>query len=152
MNSFAQADVQEILDQVMRDMTERYAGIQLCKRDSEPSGDICTVYTTFEGSYHGPLVLCADTAFMTRLAQRVLQEEIIDPNDLEDLIKEYFNVICGQIVAGLFRAFHVPASFRIPVFYSGRFIPDGEEELRGVINYTSDCNESAKLIHQLTAA
>lgn len=152
MNTFTQADVQDILDQVMRDMTERYAGIQLCQNDSEPSGDICTVYTTFEGSYHGALVLCADTAFLIRLAQHVLQEETIEPNDLEDLVKEYFNVICGQIVAGLFRAFHVPASFRIPVFYTGRFIPDEQDGLHGVINYTSDCNESAQLIHQLTAA
>ncbi len=152
MSTLTQTEIQDVLDQVMQDMTKRIGGICLCKRDTMLSSDMCTVYTTFEGSYRGSLILCADTTFLVRLARYVMQEETVDPDDFEDLVKEYFNVICGQIAAGLFRISHSPSRFRIPMFYMGRYIPIEEEGIQGVINYASDHNEGAQLIHQLISA
>lgn len=152
MGALTQTEIQNVLDQVMQDMTKRIGGICLCKRDTILSSDMCTVYTTFEGSYHGTLILCADTTFLIRLARYVMQEDIVDPNDLEDLAKEYFNVICGQVVAGLYRISHCPSRFRIPVFYMGRYIPIEDGGAQYVINYASDQNEGAQLIHQLISA
>lgn len=152
MGALTQTEIQNVLDQVMQDMTKRIGGICLCKRDTILSSDMCTVYTTFEGSYHGTLILCADTTFLIRLARYVMQEDIVDPNDLEDLAKEYFNVICGQVVAGLYRISHNPSRFRIPVFYMGRYIPIEDGGAQYVINYASDQNEGAQLIHQLISA
>lgn len=152
MGALTQTEIQNVLDQVMQDMTKRIGGICLCKRDTILSSDMCTVYTTFEGSYHGTLILCADTTFLIRLARYVMQEDIVDPDDLEDLAKEYFNVICGQVVAGLYRISHCPSRFRIPVFYMGRYIPIEDGGAQYVINYASDQNEGAQLIHQLISA
>lgn len=152
MGALTQTEIQNVLDQVMQDMTKRIGGICLCKRDTILSSDMCTVYTTFEGSYHGTLILCADTTFLIRLARYVMQEDIVDPDDLEDLAKEYFNVICGQVVAGLYRISHCPSRFRIPVFYMGRYIPIEDDRAQYVINYASDQNEGAQLIHQLISA
>lgn len=152
MGALTQTEIQNVLDQVMQDMTKRIGGICLCKRNTILSSDMCTVYTTFEGSYHGTLILCADTTFLIRLARYVMQEDIVDPNDLEDLAKEYFNVICGQVVAGLYRISHCPSRFRIPVFYMGRYIPIEDGGAQYVINYASDQNEGAQLIHQLISA
>lgn len=152
MGTLTQAEIQNVLDQVMQDMTKRIGGICLRKRETMLSGDMCTIYTTFEGSYRGALILCADTMFWTRLARYVMQEDIVDPNDFEELAKEYFNVVCGQIAAGLYRISHSPSRFRIPVFYMGRYIPIAEGEEQNVINYTSDQNEGAQLIHQLISA
>ena len=152
MGALTQTEIQNVLDQVMQDMTKRIGGICLCKRDTILSSDMCTVYTTFEGSYQGTLILCADTTFLVRLARYVMQEDTVDPDDFEDLVKEYFNVICGQIVAGLYRISHSPSRFRIPVFYMGRYIPIEDGESQCVINYASDHNEGAQLIHQLISA
>lgn len=152
MGALTQTEIQNVLDQVMQDMTKRIGGICLCKRDTILSSDMCTVYTTFEGSYHGTLILCADTTFLIRLARYIMQEDIVDPDDLEDLAKEYFNVICGQVVAGLYRISHCPSRFRIPVFYMGRYIPIEDGGAQYVINYASDQNEGAQLIHQLISA
>lgn len=152
LGTLTQAEIQNVLDQVMQDMTKRIGGICLCKRDTVLSSDMCTIYTTFEGSYRGALILCADTAFWARLARYVMQEDTVDPNDFEDLAKEYFNVVCGQIAAGLYRISHSPSRFRIPVFYMGRYIPIEDDGTQNVINYASDQNEGAQLIHQLISA
>ncbi|MDR3765722.1 MAG: chemotaxis protein CheX [Butyricicoccus sp.] len=148
MAPLTQEEIQNVLDQVVQDMTDRIAGIRLCKQDKVLSGDICTVHTTFEGNYHASLTLCVETTLLTRLTQQVMQEETVDPQDIEDFAKEYFNVICGQIVAGLFRVAHVSSRFRIPSFYMGRYVPQENGGPQYVLNYTSDCNEGAQLIHQ----
>ena len=85
LNSLTPEEIQDVLDQVVQDMTDRIAGIRLCKQDKILSDDICTVHTTFEGNYHASLILCVEDT-------------------------------CGT---------------------------------RYVLNYISDCNEGAQLIHQL---
>ena len=52
LNSLTPEEIQDVLDQVVQDMTDRIAGIRLCKQDKILSDDICTVHTTFEGNYH----------------------------------------------------------------------------------------------------
>lgn len=152
MGALTQTEIQNVLDQVMKDITMQIGGICLQKRDTILSSDMCTVYTTFEGSYHGTLILCADTTFLIRLARYVMQDEALNPSDFEDLVKEYFNVICGQIVAGLYRISPSPSRFQIPVFHVGRYVLISEEGIQGIINYATDHNEGAQLIHQLISA
>ena len=152
LGTLTQAEIQNLLHQAMQDMTKRVGGICLHKRDTMLSSDMCTIYTTFEGSYRGALILCADTTFWARLARYIMQEDTVDPNDFEDLAKEYFNVVCGQIAAGLYRISHSPSRFRIPVFYVGRYVPIEDDGTQNIINYTSDQNEGAQLIHQLISA
>lgn len=148
LNSLTPEEIQDVLDQVVQDMTDRIAGIRLCKQDKILSDDVCTVHTTFEGNYHASLILCVETPLLTRLTQHVMQEETVNSQDIEDFAKEYFNVICGQIVAGLFRAAHITSRFRIPRFCMGRYVPQDTCGTRYVLNYISDCNEGAQLIHQ----
>ena len=66
---------------------------------------------------------------------------------IEDFAKEYLNIICGRIVAGLFRSAHISSRFHIPSFSLGRYIPDDVSSCC-ILNYTSNCNEGVQLIHQ----
>lgn len=151
MIPLTQNEILDILDRVMQDITNRMARIYPCKQDSAPSGDVCTVCTTFEGGYEADLTLYMDTALLTKLAQSAMQEETVSLQDIEDFMKEYFNVICGHIVARLFQAAHISSRFRIPRFYSGLHPPDGEGSPCCVLSYVSGSNERAQLIHQLPA-
>lgn len=148
MNTISQDQFQEILDQVLQDITEQVAGIRLCPQDNlSSSEEVCTLYTNFEGGYHASLTLCAEVALLTRLTQYMMQEEHIAPQDIEDFAKEYFNVLCGQIAAGLFNATHIAARFGVPNFHLGRYTPNESGE-QLILNYTSDKNENAQVIHQ----
>lgn len=149
MNSLTQNDIQNILDRVMRDTTNQVANIQLCKKDSVLSSNICTVHTTFEGGCHASLTLCADASLFTRLTQNVMQEETVAPQDIEDFSKEYFNVICGQVVYHISKAAHIPYRFQIPTFYTGRYLPPARGTSQLVLRYTSNCNECVQLIYQI---
>lgn len=149
MDALSQEQIQMILDQVMRDITNRLAEIQRSNQEVPLSHDVCTVHTTFEGGYNAILVLYADTALMTKLTQQVIQEESVAPQDVEEFAREYFNVICGQIVAGLFKAAHISSRFRIPTYCVGRYVPQGDGTCLCVLNYKSEDHGGAQLIHQI---
>ena len=148
MDTLSQSEVLEILDRVMKDITNRLDTIQ--RSNQTPTlgpNDSCTVCTTFEGGYRATLTLCVDTNFLIHLAQRSMQEENVSAEDLEDFAKEYFNVICGQVAARLFQAAHISSRFQIPTFETGCYTPE-ETSQELVLNYTSNRNEGAQLIHK----
>lgn len=149
MDALSQEQVQSILDEVMQDITNRMSEIQLSNQEAPLSQDVCTIHTTFEGGYNAILVLYADRALMTKLAQQVMQEESVAPQDVEECAREYFNVICGQVVAGLFKTAHISSRFRIPTYCVGRYVPQGNGTCLCVLNYKSEDHGGAQLIHQI---
>ena len=148
MGFLTDSQIQELWDKVIQDITEHISSVQLYKQEHALLGETYTVQTTFEGGYNATLFLCADTALFTRLAQCVLQSETVSQQDVEDFAKEYFNIICGQIVAKIFQTAHVSSRFSIPDVCTGRNIPHDDGKIRFVLNYTSSCNDGIQLIHQ----
>lgn len=152
MNSLSQQQIIEIMDRVMKDITNRMDEIRRSTEDSIFfSENVCSIHTTFEGGYHATLALSVDTSLLVRLAQKFMQEEDVPPDDLEDFAKEYFNVICGHIAAKLFQIAHISSRFEIPTFSAGRYTPDKDSSSQEVLNYTNNRNEGAQLIHQTSS-
>ena len=129
-------------------MTEASAGISLIRGETEPGEHICTVHIGFRRGFRSSLSLRADAALFARLARSILQEEQITAQDLEDVAKEYFNVLCGHIAAALYKATQVSARFSVPSFHWGRYSPEGHKE-QFVIRYSGDRNEAAELVHHV---
>lgn len=138
--------LQDVFDQVTREVTEKVGGIRLREGDSSLEEDSCTVHAAFARGFHSSLALCADTAMFTRLTQSMLQTEEVTRQDVEDFTKEYFNVLCGHIASRLFQVTKVASRFGIPEFYSGRYQPENQRE-QFAICYCSDKNEGARLSH-----
>ena len=88
-------ELKHVLNCSIQDVTSRFAGIELTEGDAALSDDICTVHTILEGNCRGALLLCADTALLTRVAQKIMGSENVTLRDIEDVATEYFNVICG---------------------------------------------------------
>ena len=150
MNPRLEKEIPAILDRVMQEITGRMVGIQPIERADILSEDVCTVCTTFEGGYHGTLVLFLDTALLRRLTQQAMEAEEVAQEDVEDFAKEYLNVICGMVVARLFQTARISSRFRIPVFRVGRWAPDaGQHVSEYVLNYISEDNQGVQLLHQL---
>ena len=140
--------LKEILDQITRQVTEESVGIQLTQGESEPGEDVCTVHIRFRKGFRSSLTLRADTAMLTRLTQSMLQEETVTPQDLEDVIKEYFNVLCGHISSALYKATQVASRFSAPTFHQGPYSPEDHEE-QFVLSYGSDQEGTVQLIHHV---
>lgn len=138
--------LQDVFDQVTREVTEKMGGIRLCVGNSSLKDDSCTVHAAFARGFHSSLALCADTAMFTRLTQSMLQAEEVSRQDVEDFTKEYFNVLCGHIASRLFQVTKVASRFGIPEFYTGRYQPADQKE-QFAICYSSDKNEGARLSH-----
>jgi len=136
-------ELQAVFDRSTRMVTEA-AGIRLETADVPWSGEVCTVYTTFEKGFHSCMTFCADQAMFTRLARRMMYNDPVNCQDIADFAKEYFNTLCGHIVSALYGDTHVAARFQIPSFCCGRYCPCDQLE-HIVLRYTSDQNECAQL-------
>ena len=147
MNAHAEQELHAILNHSMQDTTRRFAGIQLLNETAAPSDDTCTVHTVLEGGHRAVLLLCADTALLTRLARTIMRREAVTAQDIEDVATEYFNIICGRVAAGLFQAAHISSRFQSPRFRTGRYLPQVDSTCRCVLNYNSGNDERMQLIY-----
>ena len=96
-----QEGLKEIFDQITRGVTQQAAGISLKQGNSEPTGEMYTVYAAFERGFRTSVSLCAEASLFARLTKYMMQEEEITHQDVEDFSKEYFNMLCGQIASRL---------------------------------------------------
>ncbi|MDE6531092.1 MAG: hypothetical protein K2K96_10015 [Lachnospiraceae bacterium] len=147
-NAMEQEELEQILDQAVQDVTERTAGVHLYQGGQSSGDDLCTVQITFDRGFNTSLTLCADTSLLYRMACNSFHEESVSPKDLEEFSKEYFNVLCGRIAGAMFRATQVPSHFGPPVFYHGRYEPEGRE-VQFVLTYSNEYSEGAQLIHHV---
>lgn len=145
--------LKEILDEIIRKVTEDSGGIQLIRGEpeSELGQDVCTVQIHFRRGFHSSLSFRADTAMLTRLAQSILKKEHVTPEDLEDVAKEYFNVLCGRIASELYKTTHVSTRFSVPTFHLGSCSPENHKE-QFVLHYAGDREEVAQLVHYVPAS
>lgn len=139
--------LQEVFDQLLRDDMGKLAGVRLVQLETEPHGELCTVSVTFEKGFCSSLSLCAESSMFTRLAQFMTQMETVAQEDVEDITKEFFNVLCGQLCSKLYQATKITSRFGIPAFYHGRYQPEHLRE-QFTLHYSSERNEYAELIHQ----
>lgn len=140
--------LRELLDRTTREVTQRCAGIQLVEGGNGPEGEIWTVHIGFYRGFHSSLSLRADRGLLTRLAQSILRKETVTPRDLEDVTKEYFNVLCGHIARAVYQTTQVVSRFGVPTFYPGCFSPPGQRE-QFALNYADDRNGAAQLVHHI---
>lgn len=143
--------LEKILDQALQDVTERTSGVCLRQGGQTPRGDLCTVHITFDKGFDTSLTLCADTSLLARMARNSFHEDSVTQEDLEEFSKEYFNMLCGKIVGAIFQTTQVPAHFSPPVFYHGRYEPEGQE-IQFVLTYSDEYSEGAQLIHHMSSA
>lgn len=149
--ALAKEELERILDQAVQDVTERTAGVRLHQGDQSPGEDLCTVQITFDRGFRTSLTLCADTGLLYRMACNSFHEESVSAEDLEEFAKEYFNVLCGRITGAMFRETQVPAHFGPPVFYRGRYEPEGRE-IQFVLTYCDEQSGGAQLIHHVSCS
>lgn len=136
----------EIFDWAVREITSQTVGIALAPGGAAPSGEQYTVHIMFDDHFGTSLCFCAERALFIRLAQRMIMEEEISPQDMEAVAMEYHNILCGHIAAKLFPATKTPVRFSVPAFYPGRYVPEGHVEYI-VLTYSDDQKEKAQLIH-----
>lgn len=146
--ALAKEELERILDQAVQDVTERTAGVRLHQGRQAPGGDLCTVQITFDKGFKTSLTLCADTKLLYHMACNSFHEETVTSEDVEEFSKEYFNVLCGRIAGAMFRVTQVPAHFDPPVFYHGRYEPEGRK-IQFVLTYFNDDFGGAQLIHHV---
>lgn len=146
-----QKELENLLDDAVRQVTAKMAGIRLCRGGEPPGENFCTIYIAFRKKFRSSLSLRADTGLLTQMARNAIEKETITPQDLEDFSKEYFNVLCGKVSAILFKTTKKPARFSVPSFYWGHFEPKGQRR-QFALNYSDEQSRSAQLIHHIPCA
>lgn len=140
--------LREVLDRVIRQVTEDSGGICLIRGDAPPGKDSCTVHIRFRRGFRSSLSLRVDRAMLTRLARSTLQEERVTLQDLEDVAKEYLNVLCGHIAAVMYRTTRIASRFDVPAFYHGTYSPEDQKE-QFDLRYSAEGDGAAQLVHHI---
>lgn len=138
--------LREVFDRITREVTKDAIGIQLVDGDGSLGKELFTVHIGFSHGFRSSLSLRADSGLLTRLTQTMLREEKVTAQDLEDVTKEYFNVLCGHIAKALYQTTRVASRFSVPSFHQGNFFPRGHRA-QFALNYTDDRRDAAQLIH-----
>lgn len=146
--AMTQEELKEMLDGIVREVTEQTAGVTLLPGGELRGVDLCTVYITFNKGFRTSLTLCSDVALLIRMARNALELEEPTPQEMEDFCKEYFNILCGRIAAVLFRNTKIPARFSVPTFYRGRFTPE-DHQTQFMLTYTDEYRDGVQLIHHV---
>ncbi len=146
MVAFIYQNPESMINQCMREITKRFAGIELLEEEAALSDDICTVHTVLEGTQRAALLLSADTSLLMKLAQHIMHSQTVTQQDIEDVATEYFNVICGRIAAGLFQSANIASRFQTPKFSPGPYLPEENAGDRCEWSYTDGDHQTARLI------
>lgn len=110
--------------------------------------NLFTVYTTLEGDYRIRLVFCSEQPLLQAIAENMLEETVENYEDVVECVKEFFNVVCGHIVAAIFQTIHAKARFHCPCFVEGYFLPESERaDSLMTFCYTSEQYEPAIFLH-----
>ena len=148
---FPREELSALLDEITRAITRREAGICLSLMETAPEGpedNPGTVYITFERGMDGFLSVCADEALYVRLAQGMIGTDDLPPEVVEEVAKEYLNVLGGHVLSRLFQAVGLPARFSVPGFRRGAYVPEDLGE-HIVLDYTGDQGERLRLLHHI---
>ena len=146
--AMSQQELERMLDQAVREVTEQTAGVRLHQSGEALGGEVCTVHISFHKGFHTSLTLCAETELLAQMARNTIGLKDLNSQDLEDFSKEYFNILCGKIAAYLFRTTQVAARFSVPDFYHGRYMPK-DYRMQFVLTYSDAQQEGAQLIHHI---
>lgn len=143
--NLTEQEFSSILDRALRTVTCRMGQMQLFPQPSKPSEEMCAVSTTFEGDFCGTLILCMEPVFLRHLTREVLDSGAVTFQDMVDTAKEFFNVFCGSVAAGLFQSAGLSTRFCIPQFCCG--CADCTPESCRMLFYTSCSQGGLQLIH-----
>jgi len=137
--------LREFCGQAARSVTWQVGGIELGPGNGPPVGDVRLVFTPFTKGVTMALALRAEASFFRRISCCMMGREWTDEQDMEDSAKEYFNVLCGGVVAALYCSAKAVTRFDIPTFHEGGYQPQGWQE-DWTLDFLSDNNEHARLI------
>lgn len=142
--------MQPLIDETINQLLWQVAKINLhhCESAADME-DLCTVYTTFSGGYNIRFAFCAERTLMQRMSENMAEEPVTEQDDIEEYMKEFINVICGHIVATVFRLTKISARFHVPRFADGCYLPDEDDRENHLITtyYISDFSEAAMLLN-----
>lgn len=115
-----QATLHSLISKVIVKITQQVAKIELTDCNAMPYDEskLCSVQTMLDGLYHEKWEFCAEREFFHRMTENMMETKSNDPTDLEEYSKEFFNVLCGHLVAEIFRYTKVPTHFEVPSFVS----------------------------------
>ena len=123
----SEIDIQKILDDAVRDITKRLAGIDLERAPSsllEEDDDIASLYTATTGSFQIKVVCHAQTRLLRYIAEKMARRPVEDSEMEEVYVKEYFNILCGHVISKINRLTNGSARIGIPEYYRGFYVVD----------------------------
>jgi hypothetical protein len=138
--------IQELMDEVVKDITKRMAGIDLerASTDALPSdGKVSALIAEVSGTDGFTLVYNAEDALLREIAQKMKRKPVEDMDEVGEYTREYFNVICGHVISQLNRKTQSTLRFALPQYLPFPF--GGKNSRNALVLYYQSCKGSARV-------
>lgn len=106
----------KIIDDAVRDISLKVACLDV---DSTQEVNISfahpvSLVVAVRGDYEMQIILQTDKYVLSKISENMKRQIIEDDNDIAIYATEYFNILCGHIVASYNRSYHMKTRFSVP--------------------------------------
>lgn len=117
----------ELLGDIIEDISFRVAGLRLHKLQDTGNAFFYSVslFVTAKEDDNMIIVLQTDKYVLRKISEEMKRQSIIDENESFVYAIEFFNILCGHIIASYNKIYHKRTRFSIPELREHR---EGEEE------------------------
>lgn len=114
------ADLSEISDAAMKDISARVAGLKVHSVLEDETGtlskkEIYSLVISTQGDYSISIVLSTDAKILYTITSNMKRGRALEEGDIPIYAGEFFNILCGHIVSTINIKQHIKARFGIPV-------------------------------------
>lgn len=130
----------KIIDDAVEDISFKLASMEMHRIQevdvsfSQP----INLAVTVKGSKEIRIILQADKALLEKISERMKRQVIEDDNDITLYATEYFNILCGHIIASYNNMYRNRIRFTVPYQYGSNNSGDCQDDIVHQFNYK--CN------------
>ncbi len=123
--------IQELMDEVVKEMTKKMAGIDLERTSTDVlprDGKVSALIAEVSGTDGFTLVYNAEDALLWEIAQNMKHRPVADMDEVGEYTREYFNVICGHVISRLNLKTKSSLRFAMPQYLPFPFVGKDKED------------------------
>ncbi len=143
-----QTPVADLLDQAVRDIAGRVAGLDLTRSDfvikNSPEWNSFMIETT--GDYKAAIVIGAEEPVFYEIARKMKRNPEVTEKDVIIYVTEFFNILCGFFLSRLNSMMGLKSRFRIPEFIKGQCIQSANMN-QGAVRIRYECPYGRIQVH-----
>lgn len=137
-----EAEVEKILDSSVKDISRRVGKLEVIDSRKGSVGKLESPYDIFvvtTGEFQEVFSFCVDRKVMETMARNMMHGADVEEKDIEYCAMEFVNILCGQMISRINRAYNTRVRFSVPSIRRGSCSDDDARKIWNQRSYSYSC-------------